>query len=633
MAIKCALDVGELSNFDAQKWDSVLSEEVLTVVLVRQTPTHFWVQLTDMAGIDVTEKLAAMSVKYDPVEYESINSDVDMASSTSMTIPETSDNDDTIPLEIISENFPLDMVEEETTSEADETQPEEIVKPELFAVDQVAVIVEPICDSLNTFLHEVVLEQDEQKIHSTPQEVFAEIDRDVTMESLTQFEQTISEIAPEDETEKSNHSPMKSFKPYEPSVPEIEIEDDAETTISSQPIVPELEIEEEADKGILSAMDSFEPREPSGSEIEADETIEKSHSPACSSQNDSVYSHGQHTPPPEREVTTQLTIAECHKEMDNAVPVSLEERQTVLFEVTANDAMATEEIKNEAADSNPTVNPLLSDNYIAQVYVSHITTPGEFSVQLAVNEQSIGDIDSQVLQLKIGTEEKYVLDGPPVIGQLYAVRHPEYGNYFSFFVTEIFHLFIFTFVFQGFWYRAELKKVGPEDAVVYFVEYGDCQVVPISHVRKLPRILQSIPFMAIPCKMAAVHLDHWPQKSIDIMKNICRPEKLCQAVFRERPRMMDQSRWEIAEVENLFADDVEILELVEASLEETIPPTISPPVSPPQNEPFAAEEPHAELVFVVKMETVAEVESLETTATDADSFITVSEDSSALTVD
>lgn len=91
---------------------------------------------------------------------------------------------------------------------------------------------------------------------------------------------------------------------------------------------------------------------------------------------------------------------------------------------------------------------------------------------------------------------------------------------------------------------------------VSLVEYGECLIVPFSDMRKLRRYFQHVPFMAIPCKLATVHLDSWPLKSIDAMKNTCKPENLCAAVFR--PQMSDN----VMEVESLFVDDINVLELV-----------------------------------------------------------------------
>ena len=102
-----------------------------------------------------------------------------------------------------------------------------------------------------------------------------------------------------------------------------------------------------------------------------------------------------------------------------------------------------------------------------------------------------------------------------------------------------------------------LSEVSKRSAAVSFVDYGDCQIVPISNIRKLPRSLQNIPFMAVPCKLAAVQLDCWPQKSIDIMKNICKRDTLCKAVFH--PQTTNEVSMEF---ESLFVGDTNVSELV-----------------------------------------------------------------------
>ena len=61
-------------------------------------------------------------------------------------------------------------------------------------------------------------------------------------------------------------------------------------------------------------------------------------------------------------------------------------------------------------------------------YVSHIESPGKFWIQLVENEQSINDIDSELMDIEIETNSKYLLDGPLIVGQLYAVKHREFGN-------------------------------------------------------------------------------------------------------------------------------------------------------------------------------------------------------------
>ena len=130
---------------------------------------------------------------------------------------------------------------------------------------------------------------------------------------------------------------------------------------------------------------------------------------------------------------------------------------------------------------------------------------------------------------------------------------------FNFFFTTMFMNCDTTLFPLGYWYRGQiLLKVTEKSAAVSLVDYGECLIVPFSNIRKLQGYLRIIPFMAVSCKLATVHLDCWPQKSIDAMKNICKPKYLCTAVFR-RPRMTGNV---VMEVESLFVGDINVSELV-----------------------------------------------------------------------
>lgn len=372
LALKCALDAADKHAIDIDKCMELMNEEVLTVIYVSQDDEHLWVRLADMTGADLGEKLAQIPAPVEEQLEYSIPCDVSMASHNSMVIPDTYDEDVTLPLEIISETFPLEMVLEEA-EEAAEPPPPENEPQDTLPVEQpseVAVIVENICDSLNSFFHEMAeMEQDaatQQQI-ALAQEVLAEIDTDVTMEEAESYAQV---------------------EPNEPEVP--------------------------------AAGD-----------------VEKPDSAHCSVEND-AYSFGQHTPPPERDTTTptQLVVVECPAEiaalstepnvLNTEPPVSEETEESQVDEETpSNEEMALLGVKSEVF-SHPSSSP--ARDSLEEVYVSHVTSPGEFWIQRADNEQSIGDIDSQLVEMGIETDSKYQLEEPPVVGQLYAVKHPEFGN-------------------------------------------------------------------------------------------------------------------------------------------------------------------------------------------------------------
>ena len=97
------------------------------------------------------------------------------------------------------------------------------------------------------------------------------------------------------------------------------------------------------------------------------------------------------------------------------------------------------EITQRGTDNNPLKNEIGQ----RQVYISHIETPGKFWIQLAENEQYVVDLDSEMMKIGTETDSKYLLEDPPVVGKLYAVKHPEIGNCFcdfSYFFTNFYQL-------------------------------------------------------------------------------------------------------------------------------------------------------------------------------------------------
>ncbi|KAI9557952.1 hypothetical protein GHT06_014704 [Daphnia sinensis] len=172
------------------------------------------------------------------------------------------------------------------------------------------------------------------------------------------------------------------------------------------------------------------------------------------------------------------------------------------------------------------------------VYVSYVASPGDFWMQKIEDAQTIGDVDNQLSDSNIDTSPKYELNEPPVVGNLYAAKHHDFG----------------------YWYRARLLKLEDGIAEVIFVDYGDTKVVTIADIRHLPRLLQGVPPMAFHCKLAALHLDCWPEKTTEVMKEICRPEDVCRATFR------GQAGDGIVEVESLVRGNVDVVSAILSSL-------------------------------------------------------------------
>ncbi|GFQ66797.1 tudor domain-containing protein 15, partial [Trichonephila clavata] len=112
------------------------------------------------------------------------------------------------------------------------------------------------------------------------------------------------------------------------------------------------------------------------------------------------------------------------------------------------------------------------------VYVSHVVSPSEFfcqieeeSTKLQVMMKSIEDTymnaDDNFLKL-----ENLTIDSPCCA----------------------------MFEEDGGWYRAQIKQVGPDTCTVYYIDYGNTDVVDVSKIKELQREFFSLPPQAIRCK-------------------------------------------------------------------------------------------------------------------------------------
>uniref|UniRef100_A0A0P6EK20 Tudor domain-containing protein n=1 Tax=Daphnia magna TaxID=35525 RepID=A0A0P6EK20_9CRUS len=210
------------------------------------------------------------------------------------------------------------------------------------------------------------------------------------------------------------------------------------------------------------------------------------------------------------------------------------------------------------------------------VYVSYVMSPGDFWMQKTDDEQTIGDVDNSLTDLNLDTSSKYELNEPPVVGNLYAAKHHDFG----------------------YWYRARLLKMEDNVAEVNFVDYGDTKVVTTADIRYLPRVLQGVPPMAFPCKLAALHLDCWPEKATKVMKDLCHPEEDCRATFRTKADG-------IVEVDSLVRGKVDVVGAILSSLvceHHVDGPSLQPvqqAISPQQNDPYiGTSQVDAQLLFI-----------------------------------
>jgi Tudor domain len=96
---------------------------------------------------------------------------------------------------------------------------------------------------------------------------------------------------------------------------------------------------------------------------------------------------------------------------------------------------------------------------------------------------------------------------------IYAVKHPELETC----------------------YRAKLTSIGTDEAVAYFIDYGDSATVPLSDIHTCPESVRDTPPMAIKCGLKLNVPDdfHWTPGTVRVLKAVAEEEETLEAVFCE----------------------------------------------------------------------------------------------------
>lgn len=144
-----------------------------------------------------------------------------------------------------------------------------------------------------------------------------------------------------------------------------------------------------------------------------------------------------------------------------------------------------------------------------EAYVAFAISPNSFWIQRKQDENLIEDIQGKLCDLDGPNGESYKIHEPLVIGQTYAVIHPEYST----------------------WYRAEVKSISNNTAEIQFIDYGDTHPVPVNDIRKLPANLKGIPPMAIHCGLNLKSQNNWSIDAVKYFISACPPEVVCRVVL------------------------------------------------------------------------------------------------------
>lgn len=127
------------------------------------------------------------------------------------------------------------------------------------------------------------------------------------------------------------------------------------------------------------------------------------------------------------------------------------------------------------------------------VYVSYVSDPQDFYVQLGSDEVQLNNI------LESLNNGKSVKDP---CGQLFQA-----GDLISAVYSE-----------DSLWYRAVVKEKTSDNLIrVHYIDYGDTSVISVDQARRLPKNLSSIPAMSIHCFLAGLKCKNkadWTEKAV-----------------------------------------------------------------------------------------------------------------------
>ncbi|KAM7368217.1 hypothetical protein PAMP_014458 [Pampus punctatissimus] len=122
----------------------------------------------------------------------------------------------------------------------------------------------------------------------------------------------------------------------------------------------------------------------------------------------------------------------------------------------------------------------LSCNSSHMAFVQHASDPSEFWIQTQNYAKELDELMNSIYHLYKNSTNKDVVRNPTV--GLYCAAKAEDGDF----------------------YRATVSEVGETQIKVFFVDYGNTEVVDRSNIRTLPEEFRKVPWLALRCTLAGV---------------------------------------------------------------------------------------------------------------------------------
>lgn len=123
---------------------------------------------------------------------------------------------------------------------------------------------------------------------------------------------------------------------------------------------------------------------------------------------------------------------------------------------------------------------VLCNDYLFQVVISWVETPGEFYVQLAENMSVLESLTDSLQEFYESTRATAAANVQP--GSMVVAKFSE----------------------DEAWYRSVVKSISDHTSEVEFVDFGNCDKVPTNCLKQLEKQFSRIPAQAVRCSLSGV---------------------------------------------------------------------------------------------------------------------------------
>ena len=159
-------------------------------------------------------------------------------------------------------------------------------------------------------------------------------------------------------------------------------------------------------------------------------------------------------------------------------------------------------------------------------YVSYIADPSKFWISMKSSETELESMMDNLNSEYNAMRSNQMLINRPVPSQVCCAKYSEDDT----------------------WYRAKVLITGDDQCVVYFVDYGNDESVPLNRLKQLSASYCALPVQAIECCLTDVEPDGntWTKQSIECFEQLTVNKKLVGSMVRKQ----ETGKYEIELIDN-----------------------------------------------------------------------------------